>query len=199
MCKIFLSDQKYNTIQYYYSWEYVVVNMSNPFEKILGNTCEMRIIEFLLPLEDLEFNVTELAEESGVSRVTAGKVIKKFVEWGLLIKKDDSIPCYRLNHDNQIVKSIKLFNTAIIETMLGEEETDNINLLIAKKMDQYPLNAPNLEKGKIPIYGYDADSENDEYSRKSPVEQITSSPAFWLAAGGSYLKAYCLNHNSEAS
>ena len=55
--------------------------MSSPFEKILGNTCEMRIIEFLLPLEDLEFNITELAEESGVSRVTAGKVIKKFVKW----------------------------------------------------------------------------------------------------------------------
>jgi len=53
--------------------------MSNPFEKILGNTCEMRIIEFLLPLEDLEFNVTELAEEAGVSRVTAGKVIKSLL------------------------------------------------------------------------------------------------------------------------
>ncbi|KAF5085474.1 hypothetical protein DSECCO2_68080 [anaerobic digester metagenome] len=175
-----------------------MVMMSNPFEKILGNTCEMRIIEFLLPLEDLEFNVTELAEESGVSRVTAGKVTKKFVEWGLLIKRDDSIPYYRLNHENQIVKSIKLFNTAIIETMLGEEETYNINLLITKKKEQYSLHAPNLERGKIPIYGYDADSENDEFAKKSPVEQILPSPAFCLAAGGSYLRTYCLNNNGAS-
>jgi predicted transcriptional regulator len=173
--------------------------MSNPFEKILGNTCEMRIIEFLLPLEDLEFNVTELSEESGVSRVTAGKVIKKFVEWDLLIKRDDSIPYYRLNHENQIVKSIKLFNTAIIETMLGEEETYNINLLISKKKEQYSLHAPNLEKGKTAIYGYDTDLENNDFARNTPIEQTTPSPAFWLAAGGSYIRAYCLDHNTGAS
>ena len=173
--------------------------MSNPFEKILGNTCEMRIIEFLLPLEDLEFNVTELAEESGVSRVTAGKVIKKFVEWGLLIKRDDSIPYYRLNHESQIVKSIKLLNTAIIETMLGEEEIYNINFIISKNKEQYSLHAPNLEKGKTMIYGYGEDSINDEFAKNSTIEQILPSAAFLLAAGGSYCRAYCLDHNSGAS
>ncbi len=37
------------------------------------------LIEFFLPLEKLEFNVTELPEESGVSRVTAGKVKKSLL------------------------------------------------------------------------------------------------------------------------
>lgn len=151
--------------------------MSSPFKKILGNTCEMRIIEFLLPLEDLEFNITELAEESGVSRVTAGKVIKKFVKWGILLKRDNSISYYRLNHDNQIVRSIKLFNTAIIETMLGEEETHSINLLISKKKEQCSLYAPNNEDGKEKIHRFGVDSKNEEFSKDIPIEQTIPSPA----------------------
>lgn len=161
--------------------------MSNPFEKILGNTCEMRIIEFLLPLEDLEFNITELAEESGVSRVTTGKVIKKFVKWGILLKRDNSIPYYRLNHDNQIVRSIKLFNTAIIETMLGEEETHSINLLISKKKEQCTLYAPNNEEGKAKIHKFDVDSENEEFSKDLTIEQTIPSQARYLPAGGGNL------------
>ncbi|MCK9278853.1 MAG: ArsR family transcriptional regulator, partial [Methanoculleus sp.] len=63
--------------------------MTRPFEGVFGNTCELRLLEFLLPLYDMKFNVTELSEEAGVSRVTAGRVVKKFVEWGILIATND--------------------------------------------------------------------------------------------------------------
>lgn len=44
--------------------------MNKPFEDILGNCDELKIIEYLLPLEEIEFNITE--------------IVDKFVEWKLL-------------------------------------------------------------------------------------------------------------------
>ncbi len=65
--------------------------MVRPFEGIFGNTCELRLIEFMLPLDDMYFNVSELAEEAGVSRTTAGKIAKKFIDWGIFRATNTSI------------------------------------------------------------------------------------------------------------
>ncbi len=97
--------------------------MSRPFEGLLGNNSELRMLEYLLPLEGIEFNITELAEEVGVSRVTAAQNVKKFVEWGVLnlTKTAGATTYYGLNHESPIVKSIEQLNNALIENILGNE------------------------------------------------------------------------------
>ena len=96
--------------------------MTRPFEGVFGNTCEMRLLEFLLPLEGIGFNITELSEEAGVSRVTVGRVVKKFVEWGILNASNARIPQYSINPASPIVQSIDSMNNALIGRMLGEEK-----------------------------------------------------------------------------
>ena len=46
------------------------IRESGTFEGLLGNNCELRMLEYLLPLDGMDFNITELAEEVGVSRLT---------------------------------------------------------------------------------------------------------------------------------
>lgn len=97
--------------------------MSRPFEGLLGNNCELRMFEYLLPLEGIEFNITELAEEVGVSRVTATRIVKKFVDWGVLKspRTAGNTAYYSINHESPIVKSIEQFNNVLIENILGNE------------------------------------------------------------------------------
>ncbi len=97
--------------------------MAKPFEGLLGNSCELRMIEYLLPLEGIDFNITELGEEVGVSRVTATKIVTKFVEWGLLnpTRSVGNTTYYTLNHESPIVKSVEQFNNTLIENILGNE------------------------------------------------------------------------------
>jgi hypothetical protein len=97
--------------------------MAKPFEGLLGNSCELRMIEYLLPLEGIDFNITELGEEVGVSRVTATKIVTKFVEWGLLnpTRSIGNTTYYTLNHESPIVKSVEQFNNTLIENILGNE------------------------------------------------------------------------------
>lgn len=97
--------------------------MAKPFEGLLGNSCELRMIEYLLPLEGIDFNITELGEEVGVSRVTATKIVTKFVEKGLLnpTRSVGITTYYTLNQESPIVKSIEQFNNTLIENILGNE------------------------------------------------------------------------------
>ncbi len=100
--------------------------MTQPFEKVFGNTCELRLIEFLLPLEGIEFNITELSEETNVSRVTVGKVVKKFVKWGILTANNARIQQYSINPTSPIVQSVEILNNSLIGRMLGNEKTQEI-------------------------------------------------------------------------
>jgi DNA-binding transcriptional ArsR family regulator len=96
--------------------------MSNPFEGVLGNSSELRMLEYLLPLEGIDFNITELAEGIGVSRVTVTRIVKKFVELGVLnSKKTSRITYYSINLDSPIVKNIDQLNNILIENILGDE------------------------------------------------------------------------------
>jgi predicted DNA-binding transcriptional regulator len=96
--------------------------ISRPFEGLLGNNSELRMLEFLLPLEGIDFNITELAKEVGVVRQTVAKVVKKFVEWGVLNSKARAgVTYYSINPESPIVKNIEQFNDILIENILGDE------------------------------------------------------------------------------
>ncbi len=97
--------------------------MSSPFEGLLGNNCELRMFEFLLPLEGVEFNITELAQEVGVSRVTATRIVKKYVDWGVLKspRTSGNTTYYSINYESPIVKCIEQLNNVLIENILGNE------------------------------------------------------------------------------
>lgn len=125
--------------------------MARPFEGLFGNTCELRILEFLLPLSDMEFNVTELAEEAGVSRVTAGRVVKKFVSWGLLNVGTGRVPLYSINTSSSIVRYIDDLNNALIEKMLGEERLKEIHEYIQDRGASAP---PDISAEKAWASGY---------------------------------------------
>jgi len=94
--------------------------MSAPFEGLLGNSAELRLLEFLLPLDGIEFDAKELSEE--IETENTIKTINKFIKWGLIkttIK--DKITYYSINSESQIVKSIEQLNNAIIENILGDD------------------------------------------------------------------------------
>lgn len=134
----------------------VVIIMIRPFEGILGNTCELRLLEFLLPLDGMEFNVTELSEEAGVSRVTAGRVVKKFVEWGILNANDRRTTGYSVNRSSPIVVSLDKMNNALIGRMLGDETAGEIRDHLREQGRKRSL--PESGGSKRPVWPYTGDN-----------------------------------------
>jgi len=95
---------------------------NRPFEGVLGNTVELRTLERLLASPRSEFNVSELGRMTGVSRESAGLVVSKFTEWGMLnlAGRKGNFDLYALNQDDQLIRSMKEFNDGLILKMFPE-------------------------------------------------------------------------------
>lgn len=161
-----------------------------PFEGLFGNTCELRIIEYLLPLDGIEFNLTELAEEVGVSRPSATKAVKKFAEWGLInVRSERNLTYYSINPDSPIAKNIIQLNNLLIEKMLGEETLYQIHEnLESKKALVESTAAPSfMEKELKPSNS--ADTYLDKILKQS----------IWCQEPSSYTcqEAFCCNESTS--
>jgi len=102
--------------------------MAAPFEGLFGNTSELKVIQFLLPLKGLEFNISELARGTGVSRQTMVSVTKKLAKWNVLklTSKHGNANYYAINEESGFIEAFEGLNNCIIEQMLGDEELGRI-------------------------------------------------------------------------
>jgi hypothetical protein len=95
-----------------------------PFEGVLGNTVELRVLERLIASPGTEFNVAELSAMTGVHRDSASKVINKFLKWNVLVRTTKGkMDFYRLNSDELLVISISAMNDALIMQMIPDVKT----------------------------------------------------------------------------
>jgi hypothetical protein len=102
--------------------------LAMPFEKIFGDTSELRVIQFLLPMKRYEFNMSELAEGAGVSRQALNGVVRKLLKWNILkiTSKHLNANYYSLNEDSGFIEVFENLNNRIIEQILGKEALDEI-------------------------------------------------------------------------
>lgn len=101
--------------------------MDQPFGGLLGDTCETRLLQFLLPMYGIEFEMAELVEETGLTRQSIAKAIRKFSDRDMIqVRKNGRTPLYSINEDSPLVKRLEAFDNSLIESMLGPEEFSKI-------------------------------------------------------------------------
>lgn len=103
--------------------------MARPFEGVFGDTTELKVIQFLLPLGDLEFNISEISRSVGVSRQTLVPVIKKLTKWNVLkiVSVHGNAKYYAMNKDSGFIEAFENLNNCVIEQILGEETLSQID------------------------------------------------------------------------
>lgn len=90
--------------------------MHKPFENLFGTTLELRILEFVLPLEGSVFNSVDLAEEFDISVEKASKIIRKLEKYDILMGiPDDAELCYTVNPESEILGYLIGIDKKIIE------------------------------------------------------------------------------------
>jgi len=136
--------------------------MAEPFEKIFGDTCELRVIESLLPNKNRDFNITEIAEESDISRQAAIPVVKKFLQWNLLKidSKRGNANYYKVNEDSDFIKAFREINNNIITRILGEVE------LLSRPVQPVSLG----RTFQSYIAGAGSDSQENSWIQVDPIE-----------------------------
>ena len=88
-----------------------------PFEGVLGNTVELRTIERLLASPRAEFNVSDLARMTGVSRGSSTLVIRTFLEFGIIEAAGmrAGVEYFRLREDDPLTLSVIAFNDMLLQ------------------------------------------------------------------------------------
>lgn len=98
------------------------------FLEYVGDTPQLRILDFFIGNHFFDFPLTEIARESEVSYNSLKMVLPKFIKNGILVKsrRVGKSDFYRLNMENDFVKGmIKIaWNLAKID-VLTEEATSN--------------------------------------------------------------------------
>lgn len=103
-------------------------NMAKPFEGLFGDSSELSVIQFMLPLKGLEFNISEISRGTGVTRQTLVHVVRKLVKWSVLkiASKHGNANYYALNEESGFIEAFESLNNCIIEQMLGAEKLAEI-------------------------------------------------------------------------
>jgi len=147
--------------------------MNQPFEGLLGDTCETRLLQFLLPMYGIEFDMAELVEEIGLTRQSIAKAMNKFACRGMVkIRKEGRTPLYSINEDSPLVKRLEDFDNSLIEAMVGPGVLEPVT---GKKEKSVCIAGPKLimkGTGKMKI-SYDQSGER--------VSGVASRPAKYLA------------------
>ena len=101
--------------------------MKQPFEGLFGDTCETRLLQFLLPMYGIEFGMVELIDEVQLTRQSISKAMKKFSDRGMVkIRKEGCTWLYSINEESPLVKRLEDFDNSLIESMIGPAEFKKI-------------------------------------------------------------------------
>jgi predicted transcriptional regulator len=127
-----------------------VIIMKQPFEGLFGDTCETRLLQFLLPMYGIEFDMADLTEEIKLTRQSISKAMKKFSDKGMVkIRKDGRTWLYSINEESPLVKRLEDFDNSLIESMVGAEEFEKIQQADSKRVRIVHLTEEGFGKSKI--------------------------------------------------
>lgn len=135
-----------------------------PFEKVFGDTSELRVIQFLLPMSDYEFNISDLARGSGVSRQALNSVVRKLLKWHVLkiVGKRSNANYYALDKDSGFIQALEDLDNCIIEQMLGQETLTKIAIYsLNRHIEIHPVD----ELSQYPAKGWSSVGPEESWSR----------------------------------
>ena len=144
--------------------------MKPPFEGLFGDTCETRLLQFLLPMYGIEFDMAELVEEIGLTRQSIAKAMKKFVDRGMVkIRKEGRTPLYSINEESPLVKRLEDLDNSLIESIIGPEKFREIIESHEKRVRGSPPKAVTVSRERgVPATGV-ASPSGRYRTKKGPV------------------------------
>jgi DNA-binding transcriptional ArsR family regulator len=112
------------------------------FVRVFGKSPIIKLLDFLILERGLfDYSISELSENTGISWVTADKLIKSFVKTGIVKKtrKVGTADMYALNEENPITQAlIGVYN--MLSKIMIEGEGIRVETIISEKAMAVVLN-----------------------------------------------------------
>ena len=98
----------------------IATKSNKPFEGILGDSTELRIIQFMLPLDGIAYSSQELAENIQSSVRETNIALDKLCLWGIMKRINQNT--FEVSKESPLIESINNFNNVMIGMIIEEIE-----------------------------------------------------------------------------
>lgn len=97
------------------------------FVETFGETPVVKVLDFFLTFDSFDYSKSQVAEETGVSRITLDKIWEEFVNQKIIVKTRSigRADMYKLNKENPRVK-VLLELSLKLASAFAEEEIEKI-------------------------------------------------------------------------
>jgi len=100
----------------------VCYNMENKslFIEHMGDSPQIRILDFLITERNIDFNITDMAKNAGIGRATLYRIWKDLIKNKIIIKTREigNSKLYKLNESSQFIKKIiELDNELVMDNL----------------------------------------------------------------------------------
>ena len=105
--------------------------MKSLFIQNFGDSPFIKIIDFLLDNYIFDFTKSDIARETGISRVTLDKFFNNFIKQGIIfkIKKVGRAEIYRLNTNSEMVKAINNLEMVMIKNKYLKQQIVSVPII----------------------------------------------------------------------
>lgn len=100
-----------------YKFSLFIINMETLFRKALGNTPQLRVLEFLIEGRELDYSITDIAEGAEIGRTTLFRIFDELIKNKIITptRQIGNAKLYKLNQENPLVKKmIDVFDEIIM-------------------------------------------------------------------------------------
>ena len=113
----------------------VYYNMENKslFIEYMGDSPQIRILDFLITERNIDFNITDIAKNAGIGRATLYRIWKDLIKNKIIIKTREigNSRLYKLNESSQFVKKIiELDNELVINNLKSKIKEPELKVRI---------------------------------------------------------------------
>jgi Fe2+ or Zn2+ uptake regulation protein len=94
--------------------------MASIFIRYLGNSPKIRILDYLLTVRELDFSLTDIAENSGIGRATLYRLLDDMIKEKIIIptRTVGRAKLFKLNMENTQIKQItKLYDSFLLQNL----------------------------------------------------------------------------------
>lgn len=99
------------------------------FVEFMGDSPMMKILDYLITERELDFSITDMAENAGIGRATLYRIWDSLIKNEIILHTRDigKAKLFRLNVENtKIKKLIEIYGVLIIEELKNHAETKKI-------------------------------------------------------------------------
>ena len=111
----------------------IIMENRSLFIEFMGDSPMIRVLDYLLTERELDFSITDIAENAGIGRATLYRIWDRLLENKILVHTRDigKARLFKLNTDNyKIKKLIEIDDMLIVENLKKHSETKEMEVSV---------------------------------------------------------------------